>query len=689
MTEINENDLIKKEIIEIQNLENINAEQFANKKLKITGIPFRIKKETRLKYIKYKCPECEKKIKTTTEITKQIKCPYCTETIEPEKIKEEMESGFKITLINNLENIASSETIKVFVPISILKINEKIRLPTSIEKEFKEISEFLNLTGQTIKIIGTLQTKKIKNKTGETIIETELKAEDIEALDYLANFKLTNELQLELQKFFMGREWIKEEIDELIVPEIKGRALTKQLILLTALTPKALKTENNKVIFYGVGRGIIIGDYGEAKSEIIKQFIQRYCNGLNAMKISNETLTKAGLMAGITKDGEDWVIDWGILPWGNNGLIAMDGFHSFKKEDIASIRETEINNSIDIYKIVKGSRECAYRGIKIANCRKEPIRNYYLNKYQASFDIGFGESDEELKFSGADRRRVDWIIVYSKDDVENELVDESQLNALTEKQNTETQTHLNNLIKFAWKLKAEDIDWQNIEEIKKELKKELKKLRTENQGIQLSILEKDASIRILKYIVASAILHFKITEEKKVQPDANDVKYVIKMFEEMLNELEVKLELQEIEKNTEIAKQILKQLTAEQKELIYLLYKYNSITKICEIKEFGSRHTFYEKFKPQKCIGEDEFNIEINFDENKIYYSLLEGYPKPNQKTQAILTIEPIISNKLTKLGKEIAKLIIKEKIKEYKEQKELQKEIEQTTEKNKQKENN
>ena len=362
--------------IKIKSLENINPQQHNDQQLTFVGSPMRIKKDIRIKNTTWQCKHCGNTYKTESKNYLPNKPSFCEcRHRDYSQQHHEFECGFKIVMVNNVSDITSSETLRVFVPFKLLGIKEEI-------DEKKEIGEFLKNVGMQIEITGTLSIEPFPDKKDKRPkIEFEIIAEKVRSINALENYSFKDN-ENRLREFCSGKTWTKEEIDKIVLPEVTGRALTKQMFILTALTPK-----KNTAGRYSVGRGIIIGDPGEAKSFQANEFIKRYCTHLNAITVNNETSSRAGLMAAVVKDGEEWFIDWGVLTWANNGMVIQDGWHSFTKEDMAACREVESKNSVDLLKVVKGSRECAFRSVKIANTRFDPLKSYYRNKYKASFDI--------------------------------------------------------------------------------------------------------------------------------------------------------------------------------------------------------------------------------------------------------------------------------------------------------------
>ena len=625
------------EIVNISSLENINAQQHADIKIKFVGTPMRIKKETRITAINWKCEYCGNTYKMECEDYVPKLPGFCEcRHRKYSALHQYFETGFKLTMVNNISDITSGETINVFVPFKLLGIQNQTG-------ERSEIVSFMKNAGNQIEIIGRISSNTPMPKTEnakKAVVEYEIIAEKIKTIHALENYSFAK-IQTELQGFTKEKTWSRTEIDKIILPEITGRNLAKQLILLTALTPK-----QNQVEKYCPGRGIIIGDPGEAKSELGTQFVNQYCKNLNAITINAETSTRAGLMAAVVKDQQEWFIDWGVLTWAHNGFVFQDGWHSFTKEDMAACREVESKNRVDILKVVKGFKECAFRAVKIANPRLAPLNDYYRNKYRASFDIGTGEQDQANKFTGADRRRSDWIIVFSKDDVAASDVDAAITRKIAGGKDSKPVEEISQLIQTAWALTPDKINTENNPELMNWIDFHLSKWRKKYEGIDLAILQKEGKWILLKYTLASAILFFRFDKKGNLQPCKADVDYTAEVFEEMIKDLEIEKEIKNSTRKNLIAKKILEALTNEQLELLKGLAESGNVSSLA-VKKGITRKTFYNKFQDALMLEMSVGNSEI-----KINYNCFEGYIDEG----GLFSIEPLIKSGLTELGLAVIK---------------------------------
>ncbi len=112
-------------------------------------------------------------------------------------------------------------------------------------------------------------------------------------------------------------------------------------------------------------KAIIIGDSTTGKSETMKRLVILLKSG---QVISAETASIVGLTATVSQSsGNQWFVEWGILPLNDKRLLVIDGAHKLSKEHWDTIAETERDGILNIQKASKGKTHARTRQIKIMN----------------------------------------------------------------------------------------------------------------------------------------------------------------------------------------------------------------------------------------------------------------------------------------------------------------------------------
>lgn len=119
----------------------------------------------------------------------------------------------------------------------------------------------------------------------------------------------------------------------------------------------------------GTNRGfcniLIIGDTTCGKSHSQKEGIRLFKNGF---MMTAETATTVGLIATVSQTkGNDWHVEFGMLPLLDQKLLIIDGAQKLGKSNWATLAETERTGIVIIVKASKTKTYARVRQIKIAN----------------------------------------------------------------------------------------------------------------------------------------------------------------------------------------------------------------------------------------------------------------------------------------------------------------------------------
>ena len=190
----------------------------------------------------------------------------------------------------------------------------------------------------------------------------------------------------------------------------------------------------------GVLDTMAIGDTRTGKSLLAQNMLTKlnmggYINGENAR------LT--GVLGGVVRMGDSWLITWGAVPLNDKGLCVIDEATGLTVEDITQMSSVRSGCVATINKVVRGEARARTRLFWIANPRSGKNINEYYWK-------GFGAFQEFIPVN-EDQARYDILVGASRDDIDTlQNIDAAVM----------TQDMINkyrNLINFAWNIDVKDI----------------------------------------------------------------------------------------------------------------------------------------------------------------------------------------------------------------------------------------
>lgn len=244
----------------------------------------------------------------------------------------------------------------------------------------------------------------------------------------------------------------------------------------------------------GVLDTMAIGDTRTGKSLMAQNLLTKlnmggYINGENAR------LT--GVLGGVVRMGDSWLITWGAVPLNDKGLCVIDEATGLTVEDITQMSSVRSGCVATINKVVRGEARARTRLFWIANPRSGKNINEYYWK-------GFGAFQEFIPVN-EDQARYDILVGASRDDIDTlQNIDSAVL----------TQDMINkyrNLINFAWNIDVKDIilkDYNHLYDV-------TAKLCDKYKGGTLLIKEA-AYEKILRIAAALSILTCSIENNKLI-----------------------------------------------------------------------------------------------------------------------------------------------------------------------------
>lgn len=182
---------------------------------------------------------------------------------------------------------------------------------------------------------------------------------------------------------------------------------------------------------------MIIGDTRTGKSQMAQRFVKNLQLG---SYINGENARRTGVVGGVQRYGDSWVITWGAIPMNDRGLLVIDEASGLEVEDIKELSATRSSGAVTINKIIKGEARARTRLIWLSNPRSgKNIEDFYWKGYGA-----FMEFIPVVE----DQARYDIVVSAARGDI-------TLLGALRE--NSLNVSLYRQLIAYAWSVPTEDI----------------------------------------------------------------------------------------------------------------------------------------------------------------------------------------------------------------------------------------
>lgn len=220
---------------------------------------------------------------------------------------------------------------------------------------------------------------------------------------------------------------------------IEGRPDLFAAIMLTYLSVTEIRWRGGTI--KGWLDSIVIGDTRTGKSQMLQRFVKTLKLG---SYINGENSRKTGVVGGVQRFGDSWVVSWGAIPMNDRGLLIVDEASGLSVEDFKELSSTRSSGAVTINKIVKSEARARTRLIWASNPRSgKNLADYYWKGYDAF---------QEFIPVAEDQARFDLVVTAAREDVKRlEGIPEARV---------EDEIDLDlyrNLVNFAWEVRADDI----------------------------------------------------------------------------------------------------------------------------------------------------------------------------------------------------------------------------------------
>jgi MCM P-loop domain len=516
-------------------------------------------------------------------------------TFEKIERKELRDTGYWLEVSDPKEQ-SSITTQNVFISLN--------KLP----KNFSDIQEFERLIQTNIvEIVGIIRTKPSKERNWiETFIDVEAyKIVDMEYKYEIPKIKKLDGIKRD-ELFF----------EEYFAPSVYGSVLQKKIQAIMLCNPHEVQFPNGE-IRKGFIKSLRAGDPGQAKTVLAKKGYVEYSPFINFYSVENATTKGLVMTTRKSKSGSKWTTTLGVLPKHHKGGVVLDGIGKLDQNAQSELRGVKEEGIAQSTKASGNTEAPAFVNILSLGNIKRYIQEY-PSKHSASYDVAINTDDRGGKFSGADRRREDFVIVVANEDLNTQAVGRGLLKGHKQKDFDDVD-YWNNINSFAWSRQPQQITWDD--NIVEDILESVEKLNNDYKNFELEygILGKNGTITFTKMLPGVAILNGSI-EDENVIVKKEHVKWLYQVFEDMFVDLGLSFENEKEEYYNSQAQIIFQKSNEPQKEIIRLLSVYGSQSAIEKAGKY-TRKTIYNKLKTI-------IDYEVTFEDDKkerLFYSFLDG----------------------------------------------------------------
>jgi len=141
----------------------------------------------------------------------------------------------------------------------------------------------------------------------------------------------------------------------------------------------------------------ILGDSGQGKTEMSLCLLNHYSIG---DRIQGEGASTAGLIGGLEKMGDRWILVWGRIPQMDRRLLVIDEFSGLSEDDVAKLSDIRSTGIAEITKIRTERASARTRLIMMSNTRDgQPLSSYNTGVEALKSVFGHAEDVRRLDFA--------------------------------------------------------------------------------------------------------------------------------------------------------------------------------------------------------------------------------------------------------------------------------------------------
>lgn len=257
---------------------------------------------------------------------------------------------------------------------------------------------------------------------------------------------------------------------------------------------------------------MVIGDTRTGKSQMAQRFVKNL--GLGGY-INGENARRTGVIGGVQRFGDSWMVTWGAIPMNDRGLLIIDEASGLEIDDVKDLSSTRSSGAVTMNKIVKGEARARTRLLWLSNPRSgKNLSDFYWK--------GYGAFQEFIPVA-EDQARYDLVLTAAREDIE-------VLEGIEEEHKPDTEAW-SSLFSMAWSTTMEDIV------IPKSYQKTVRKLAAglnEDFGGGPLVVGVAVHEKLLRLACAFAVLSGSI-EGKKLMLNDQHLEYADQFLRSSLN----------------------------------------------------------------------------------------------------------------------------------------------------------
>ena len=268
-------------------------------------------------------------------------------------------------------------------------------------------------------------------------------------------------------------------------------------------------TFQNVLLRKGWVEAFILGDSGQGKTEMSLCLLDFYHLG---DRVQGEGSSTAGLIGGLERLGDRWILVWGRIPQMDRRLLIIDEFSGVSEEDIAKMSDIRSTGIAEITKIRTERASARTRLMMMSNTRDGQPLGAYNTGVEAIRSV----------FSHAeDVRRLEFAMCVATGEVSTDALN-AERETIEHKYSSEL---CRNLILWAWSRTADDVVF--ADDVEEMILKEAVGL-SEKYSASIPLVEPaDMRLKLARLAVSCACRCFSCNEEGKVVVLPEHVRFVV------------------------------------------------------------------------------------------------------------------------------------------------------------------
>lgn len=260
---------------------------------------------------------------------------------------------------------------------------------------------------------------------------------------------------------------------------------------------------------------MVMGDSGQGKTEMAMNLLGHYRMGA---RVQGEQTSTAGLIGGLEKMGDSWMLSWGQVPLNDKRLLVVDETQGLASSQIEGMSDVRATGVAEITKIRTERTNARCRIVWLAN----PVTGLTLSQHnQGVLAI------KELFKKPEDIRRLDFALCVASGDVSLERVNVRHDTAAAEPRFSSEASR--DLVLWAWSRRPDQIEF-SPGATNRILAESIRMGRRFHSSIPL-VEPSDQRLKLARLAAACAARRFSTTDGERLLVLEEDVAFVVAYLE--------------------------------------------------------------------------------------------------------------------------------------------------------------